>query len=240
MRILLSAAAMAAFLSSPALAAFDLQITEMFPGIESPADENLSEDWFEVTNFGDMPWVAMTDGDLYFDDDSADPNSADIMLDIASIAPGESVIFVDGDVPNKLNVVNWTNLWTTPLTNAGRSVPQVGSYNGSGMSDSSEDGDGATIFLDPVGNGDPNDLVLLDAETYPQANANPNNVGKTYDSQFGVFTPTGGGQGIATIVTTTDIPGIPQKGSPGYLIPEPTTLTLLSVCLAVAGIRRRK
>jgi len=90
----LAACAVAAGMSSTAFGQFDLQITEMWPGNEPGS--NLTADWFELTNFGDTAWDAAVDGDLYFDDGSFDPSAADLMNGITSIAPGESVVFVDG------------------------------------------------------------------------------------------------------------------------------------------------
>ena len=43
-----------AAIGSPAFAQFDLQVTEIWMGNE-PGD-NLSEDWFEITNVGLGPW----------------------------------------------------------------------------------------------------------------------------------------------------------------------------------------
>ena len=59
MRVLLCAAALVACLSSQALALYDLQITEIWPG-NFPNDsngDNQTGDWFELTNLGDMAWT---------------------------------------------------------------------------------------------------------------------------------------------------------------------------------------
>ena len=109
MRVLFCAAALAVMLCSQALAAFDLQITEIWPG--NSVGDNLSEDWFEVTNFGDTPWVEANDGNLYFDDDSYDATTADLLFGVSSIAPGESVVFVDGNAASSgINTFQWTDL----------------------------------------------------------------------------------------------------------------------------------
>lgn len=64
----------------------DLQITEIWPGNEPGS--NLTSDRFELTNYGDTAWVAATDGDLYFDDDSQDGTTADLLKGISTILPG--------------------------------------------------------------------------------------------------------------------------------------------------------
>ena len=104
MKILLCAAALAACLASQSLASFNLQVTEIWSG--NTGSNNLTDDWFEVTNFGSMPWTS-ADGTLFFDD--SPPNVASVvpLLGIASIAPGESVIFVDGDETAGLNLFLW-------------------------------------------------------------------------------------------------------------------------------------
>ncbi len=56
-------AAVLGLLATPALAQFNLQITEMWPGNEP--GNNLTEDWFEIVNFGDAAWISGVDGDLY-------------------------------------------------------------------------------------------------------------------------------------------------------------------------------
>ena len=231
MRTLLCAAAVAALLSSQAMAAFDLQITEMFGGIESPpSGDNVTDDWFEVTNFGTTAWTS-ADGDLYFDDDSADAGAADLMAGITSIAPGESVVFVDeSPTVGGPNIALWLSIWSTPLTNDGVGIPQVGTYAGSGMSNDSPDG--ATLFLDTAFDGaDPGDII--DAETYPNP-MRPDRLGRTYDSFQG---------GFSSLQVTNAGPnadGFDLIGSPGYLTPEPSTFVLFGFGLAVAGLRRRK
>ncbi|MEM9528803.1 MAG: hypothetical protein AAGA31_19490 [Bacteroidota bacterium] len=72
-------------------AQFDLVITEIFPG-QSGTD--LTADWFEITNQGTSAWVAGVDADLYYDDESADASTADLITGITDIGPGERVIVV--------------------------------------------------------------------------------------------------------------------------------------------------
>ena len=178
MRNVLLGATLAVCIASPAWAAFNLQISEIWPG--NATGENLTDDWFEVTNLGDMPWTS-GDGILFYDDDSADPTTADQLFGIETIAPGESVVFVDGNAgTGGLNLTVWHNVWDGPLASAGRAVPQVGSYEGAGLG---QGGDAVSLFLDADGGavaaGD-----VIDIASYPDANASG---GASYDGLLNAF-----------------------------------------------------
>ena len=227
MRSLLCVTALATCLSSQALAVIDLQITETWSGNEP--GENLTDDWFEVTNFGDMAWTPAA-GDLYYDDDSQDPNAADLLAGIASIAPGESVIFVDGSATTGgLNVALWHGIWDDPITTATLSIPQVGTYEGSGMG---QGGDGATLFFDTGLDGpDVGDHVSFAG--YPDANLNG---GQSYDAVEGAFTTAP----FPGVVTENNDIGQPAIGTPGYVTPEPASLALFGLGASLACLVRRK
>ena len=228
MRKFLWAALALSLLGQNAMAAINLQITEMWPGNEPGS--NLTDDWFEVTNFGDMAWTAAGDGDLYYDDDSADATAADLLSGVASIAPGESVIFVDGSATTgAANVAFWHLIWDGDLS----SVPQVGTYEGSGMS---QGGDGATLFLDADNNG-PSGAEIIDLELYPDANAFG---GKSYDSGLGQFSSVGNASG-AIATTALNDENQPAIGSPGSAaVPEPTSMALAVLGLIGVLYNRRK
>jgi hypothetical protein len=190
------------------LAAFDLQITEIWPGNEPGS--NLSQDWFELTNVGDMAWTAATDGDLYFDDESGAVADADLMSGLASIAAGESVIYVDGDIAG---ATAWSDLWDDVVV-----LPQVGYYNGAGLG---QGGDAVVLFLDDLAAGV--NLTPFTGAGYPDAGANG---GQSYDTVLMAFSTVGNANGaVATLIVNDE--GQPAIGSPGPAVPEPASLLLL-------------
>jgi hypothetical protein len=198
---------------------FDLQVTEMWPG--NDPGSNLSEDWFEITNFGDMPWTAAVDGDLWFDDDSFDPTTADLMSGIAAIFPGESVVFVDG---GSIGATDWSTLWSPVVT-----LPQVGSYEGAGLS---QGGDAVGIWISfgaPVG---PPDFTA----TYPDATLHG---GQSYDTVLGEFSTVGNSSGAVATLMVNDA-GQPAIGSPGSVVPEPGSLALILIGWGALVLRQRR
>ena len=200
-------------LTTSANAAFNLQITEIWPGNEP--GENLTSDWFEVTNFGDMPWVEGTDGFLWFDDDSQDAALADLMSGVPSIAPGESVVFIDD-----ADTTEFAALWGPVIT-----LPQLGIHAGSGLS---QGGDGVTLFLTATNTQPTGLLDIIDFELYPDAALNG---GQSYDVVRGVF---GGSHN-----TAPNNVGQVANASPGILVPEPAAaaLALLAATGLLAGRR---
>lgn len=186
---------------------FDLQITEIWPGNEPGA--NLTADWFEIANTGDAAWNASVDGPLFFDDESADPGAADELMGVSSIAPGETVVFVDDDT-----ISEFLEVWSDSIDLDG---VQIGTFAGAGLAQS---GDAVTLFLQPLSGGG---LVELDFEAYPDGDAFG---GRSYQVGAAAFSdpedPT-----IATTTTVND-EGQPAIGNPGDGAPiapdEPTPI----------------
>jgi hypothetical protein len=201
---------------------FDLQITEMWPGNEP--GENLTQDWFELTNVGDMAWTETTDGSLWFDDDSADPTTADLLMNVGSIAPGESVVFVDGFVDgNPANVDEFLEIWN-PVKPQG----QLGTYQGSGLG---QGGDAVSIWISAAPPKGAPDLF----EAYPDSGLNG---GQSFDSILSAFSTDGNLSGaVTTIAVNTE--GQPAIGSPGMIVPEPSGLMLSAFALMQVGRLRR-
>lgn len=207
--------------ASGAFAAFDLQITEIWPGNEPGS--NLTEDWFELTNFGDTAWEAATHGDLYFDDDSQDPAAADPMSGVATIAPGESVIFVNGD---GFAVDDFMAVWGLS------SAPQIGTHDGSGLG---QGGDGVTVFLDADLGGSVSVGEIVAYAEYPDADANG---GQSWDVLLGAFSTVGNASGAVQSALANDASQF-AIGSPGT-VPEPATLALVGLAGVAALARRRR
>ena len=252
MRKFLLAASAVCVLAQPALATFDLQITEIWPG--QGGGNDVTDDWFEITNFGDMAWEASTHGGLWFDDESMAvteidgdtnlPEQQAVPLEgITTIAAGESVIFVEGDSEDK---ETFETVWGAVV-----SLPQVGYHDGSGLSGN---GDAVTLFLDADLSGDLSadadgfiaapDLKL-DFEDFPEVPLLLD--GSSYDvvlqeySTVGIpslsVPPTEGA--VATLALGGDELDTPAVGTPGFAVPEPGTIALLAVGM-LSGLVRRK
>ena len=116
-------------ISAPA-APPSLAITEIAPWGSSAS---YGADWWEVTNTGTSA-VTLTG---YKMDDSSNALATAVALNgVASIAPGESVVFLEGDASK---VALFRTAWALPAS------VQVGSYSGGGVG-LSTDGDGVNLF----------------------------------------------------------------------------------------------
>lgn len=184
----------------PSLPIADLRVTEIWPG-QDGAD--LTADWFEITNFGDVPWVSGVDADLYYDDDSQDPAVADLINGITDIQAGESVIVM---VDTEAAVAVFSDVWSPDydLTDV-----EIGWTDGSGLG---QGGDGVTLFL-----GTPSEETVIDFAAYPAAPSGP-----SYDLVLEAFSEQGSGMeelGTNVAVATTATAGSSGMesaiGSPG-------------------------
>ena len=184
--------------------ASDLTITEIFSGQEGT---DLTADWFEIENVGTGAWVSGVDGDLYYDDESADPTTADIIQGISEIQPGGFAIVLIGDAND---VTTFTNVWgqVIDLTDV-----QVGFTDGAGLG---AGGDAVTIWQ-----GDPNTTSPVDSATYPDTGAND---GQSYDVDLATFSVVGNANGaVETIDMGGDNMDVPNIGSPGNGLPVSVT-----------------
>ena len=182
---------------APSSASFELQITEIFPG-QSGSD--LTEDWFEIKNNGGTAWVSGTDADLYYDDESADDTTADLIQGISDIQPGESVIVLVTD--NTADISTFQNVWgeVLDITNL-----KVGYVDGSGQGGG---GDAVNLWL-----GDPLASQPFETASYPDTDAND---GQSYDVDLGEFSVVGNANGaVATLQLGGDAADVPNIGSPG-------------------------
>ena len=177
----------------------DLQITEIWPGNEPGS--NLTSDWFEITNTGNIVWTPDLGG-LYFDDESQAPADADLISGITSIAPGEVVIAVDDT-----SISEFLSVWESSYDLTGI---QIGTYAGSGLG---QGGDGVTLWIgNPLSGG-----VLADFESYPDANANG---GQSYDVDLGAFSTVGNANnaGESTIANDSGQFAVASPGNQGPIV----------------------
>jgi uncharacterized protein YjiK len=119
----------------------NLAITEAAPWSSGNSPAALAADWFEVTNFGtsSVSLVGWT-----MDDNSSSFAVADPLNGVASIAPGESVIFIETASASELaaKAQAFVNVWFGGAAPAGL---QIGSYSGSGVG-LSTGGDAVNLF----------------------------------------------------------------------------------------------
>ncbi|WP_418513117.1 T9SS type A sorting domain-containing protein [Corallibacter sp.] len=180
-----------------------LQITEIWPG--NGEGDNLTADWFEITNTGSVAWTPAM-GDLYFDDESQDPLDAALISGITSIQPGEAVIAIDDNDTAEFVAV-WGSYYD--LTNV-----QIGTYSGAGLGGG---GDAVTLFMSI---GAPTDASsIIDAEAYPDTDANP---GQSYDVTNAAFSVIGSMpfQPVATAVNDMNESAVGSPGNQGPAIPN--------------------
>lgn len=194
-------------------ASAQLVITEIWQGVSGP---DHTGDWFELTNFGQSAFDPTT---LFFEDESADPVEAAQLMGITSIASGESVIFVGGDMSDaSLFELVW---------NTGGNV-QVGWHDGSGL-------------------GQSGDAIFLFDSTLPGANTVASQAfGETSDGQSWFWNPVTmswnnelsvAGQFGAYESSFGPDTTFPAVGSPG-VIPAPGAASLFAI--GAAGLLRRR
>ncbi|MGF1657927.1 MAG: ExeM/NucH family extracellular endonuclease [Rubrimonas sp.] len=192
---------------------YDLRITEIWPGNE-PGD-NLTADWFEITNYGTEAWISGADPILYYDDDSKDPAVADPIEGIAEIAPGQSVIVM---VDAEDAVAEFVDVWGSVVD---LDDVAIGWADGAGLG---QGGDGVALFV-----GGPSAATLADFQEFPDAESDG---GKSWNVLAGAFSDVGDEFGsVATdVVNDADQPAV---GSPGFAIeaevPARFTLELLHI-----------
>jgi len=220
----------AAMLPITAMGAADLKITEIYEGVSG---DDITEDWLEITNFGNMPFELGVDGDLFFDDGSADPTEDEMVTGISSIGVGESVVVVLGNAQTDAD--DFVNAWGA----ANLSGVQVGFLAGDDPGGLSQGGEDVFLF-----DGNTAGANVVDSVFYlgtdqggtagstwvwdPIAGTFPGDL-SAQDGVFGAFTaPTAAG----------DFGEFPLIGSPGA-IPAPGAASLLGLG-GLAAMRRRR
>jgi hypothetical protein len=169
----------------------------------SSSNALVTADWFEITNYGT---TALDITGWKVDDSSNLFTSALALNGITSIAPGESVIFLETSATNTATIIaNFKSAWfgTNPPANL-----QVGSYTGSGIGLSSSS-DAVNIF-DANGNLKAN--VAFGASTN---NVSFNNALGLTNATITLLSQIGVNGAFAAI---NDSPQIGSPGSVGKLI----------------------
>ncbi len=221
----LTAIAALALSTAPLFAASDLQITEIYAGITG---EDGTEDWFELTNVGD---VAIDTGGLYYDDESADPTIGGELSSIV-LQPGESAVFlIDA---NDDDVLDFEAVW-------GMGIAVGTTDDGGGLSQGGdavflfESGDAGAAVVDSVAFGslefDPPATGIADVDGMVVAAVL--GVDGAFESNAFFNDNIGDANDMITII-----------GSPGSfgsaVIPLPAPVLLfLSALLPLGALRRR-
>ena len=208
--------AIAAVASLASLANAQITITEASP---TGSSGFVASDWFELTNFG--PLAVDITGWKVDDNSNAFANSL-ALLGITSIAPGESVVFIETSPTNAAaRLASFRTFWGQ------LSSVQVGTYNGSGIGLSGS-GDAVNIFL-----ADGTLVTRVDFGAQP-------NVGVSFG--YNPLTNTFGANSVAGVFGARVADGstiqTTEVGSPG-VIPAPSACALLALAGIAAGRRRR-
>lgn len=214
--------------ATPALAQLStLRITEAMS--QSGTTPTFTGDWWEVTNFGSSA-VDLTGWKM--DDNSFDSTRAVALNGITSVGPGESVVFLETASP-LTDIPNFRSFWGGSAATAA-----IGSYTGSGVSLSST-GDGIVLFNS--GSAEATPRVTFGAATlgssffYQYAsNGDP----ATSPNTSAVVSTVGTVNSQVTYLSATSV--TQNIGSPGTAInavPEPSTVALGSIGLAILAVR---
>jgi hypothetical protein len=212
---------MLALLGSTSQADPILRITEIWSGQDG---SDLTVDWFELTNIGNMPWVAATGPVLTVNDSGGDLGTDDVVEGLSDILPGESaIILMEGTAADKQTFFDVWNPVKPQVVLANIGYADGVPSGGLGLSSS---GDGIRVWL--------NDL-LQDSKDYSSPPS-----GVSWDVLLGAYSTLNNAAGVKATIALNDA-AEPAIGSPGTIraIPEPAAALLLALGAGLAATCRR-
>ncbi|HNO78085.1 MAG TPA: PEP-CTERM sorting domain-containing protein [Phycisphaerae bacterium] len=205
-----------------AMAAIDLQITEIWTGLSG---EDGTADWIEVTNFGDT----VADTGNYWFDDSGPSTASGGNLDSFLLGQGESAIFLLDTAP--ADNVNYATAADEFVAIWG-SVANLGQTNGGG--NLGQGGDSANLLL--------GDETVVDTLPYASSGDFPTFEKVGGPVQLSVVGVNGAYES-AQFFNDNIGPGpdflVTMIGSPG-VVPEPASILLLCSGAVCIMMRRRQ
>jgi hypothetical protein len=219
------ALALAPSLAAPVQAVFDLRITEVWVGQDG---SDLTEDWFEIRNYGDMAWTT-ANGAMTVNDNGGGLTTDVSVSGITEIQPGEMVLVLMEGSPADIDpypegdVQRFYNLWNPVKPQI---LANIGWADGGGLG-LGAGGDSVNLYI-----GD----VLEDTFTYTSSTS-----GVSMDVILGEDSFVGNASGAVATLEFNDM-GEAAVGSPGSVVPEPIGGVLMiggTLGVALVGRRRR-
>jgi MYXO-CTERM domain-containing protein len=216
-------------IASAGIAQPNIIVTEVWagglPGAEATAD------WFEITNFGDAPF-ALTN--VFFDDDSADPTTNNPIANIASVAPGESVIVLTSWLEDFGSAENAVSIFQSVWGESNLAGVQIGWIDGvTGGPGLGGGGDAVFLF-----DGNTEDANLITAQVYTTDTQPESFIYNPLTGEFGEYAQVGVFGAFESTVNASGGLDVPAVGSPGF-VPTPGAAALLGLAGLAAGRRRR-
>ncbi len=198
-------------LACQALGAGEIRITEwMYSG-------GLGAEFIELTNVGNMP-VDMTGWS--FDDDSQTPNTLSLSA-FGVVAPGESVIIAED------SEADFRMVWSLAL-----SVKVIGSNTTNlGRNDEINIYDSGSNLIDRLTYGDQNIPGTIRTQN---RSGNPMTIGALGANDVAQWQLAFDGDGFGTYASASG-----DLGNPGYFVPTPGTIALVSI-VGIGALRRRR